>query len=94
MTILIYTLLVVIGVAAILAIIHLLALLKVVNRLAEVNRQLLIVVAGKDEKPEALRALVTLNKPPQGKLKGIADGKKKDKKSTNTDYVMEIGGTP
>ncbi len=62
-----------------------------VNRLAEVNKQLLVVVAGKDEKPEALRALVALNKPPQGKLKGIADGKKKDTKPTNIDYQMTIG---
>ena len=62
-----------------------------VKRLAEVNKQLLVVVAGKEEKPEsALRALVALNKPPQGKLKGIADGKK-DKKPTNTDYQMTIG---
>jgi len=62
-----------------------------VNRLAEVNKQLLVVVVGKDGKPEALRALVALNKPPQGKLKGIADGKKEDKKSTNMNYTMEIG---
>ena len=67
-------------------------LLKVVNRLAEVNKQLLIIVAGKDQKPEALRALVASSKPPQGKLKGIANGKKKkDDKSKNTDYVMEVG---
>ena len=62
-----------------------------VKRLAEVNKQLLVVVAGKDEKPEALRALVALNKPPQGKLKGIADGKKEDKKPANTDYTVAIG---
>ena len=92
MTVVIYVLLIIIGVVAILAISHLLAMLKIINHLAEVNKRLLIVVAGKDEKPEALRALVALNKPPQGKLKGIADGKKEDKKPTNTDYVLEIGG--
>jgi hypothetical protein len=64
-----------------------------VNRLAEVNKQLLVIVAGKEPKPEsALRALVALSKSPQKKLKGIADGKKEAKKPTNTDYVMEIGG--
>lgn len=62
-----------------------------VKRLAEVNKQLLVVVAGKDEKPEALRALVALNKPPQGKLKGIANGKEKGKKPTNIDYTLSIG---
>lgn len=65
---------------------------KAVKQITKLNNQLLIVVAGKDEKPEsALRALVALNKPPQGKLKGIADGKKDKKKPTNTDYTMSIG---
>ncbi len=64
---------------------------KAVYQITETNKQLLIVVAGRDEKPEsALRALVALNKPPQGKLKGIADGKK-DKKPANTDYEIVIG---
>ena len=67
------------------------ALLKSSDRIIEINKQLLVVVAGKDEKPEALRALVALNKPPQGKLKGIADGKKEDKKPANTDYMVAIG---
>jgi len=63
-----------------------------IKRLAEVNKQLLLVVAGKEKNPEsALRALVALNKPPQGKLKGIADGKKEDKKPTNIDYQVKIG---
>lgn len=91
MSILIYVLLVMIGLLALFAIALLVAELRVVNRLAEVNKQLLVVVAGKDEKPEALRALVALNKPPQGKLKGIANGKEKDKKPTNTDYMLEVG---
>lgn len=62
----------------------------VIRRLTETNKQLLIVVAGKDEKPEALRALVASNKPPQKVIPGIANRKKKDKPE-NTDYVMEIG---
>jgi|GEM_PF-1596819 len=68
-------------------------LFRVINRLAEVNRQLLIVVAGKDDKPESLRALVASSKPPQGKLKGIANGGKKveKEKPKNIDYTMEIG---
>lgn len=66
-------------------------LLQVVNRLAEVNKQLLIVVTGKDEKPEALRALIASSRPPQGKLKGIADGKKKDKKTDNSNFTMQVG---
>lgn len=66
-------------------------LLKVVSRLTETNKQLLIVVAGKEEKSETLRALVASAKPPQGKLKGIAEKKKKDDKSKNTNYEMQIG---
>lgn len=69
----------------------LVALLKVTNRLAEVNKVLLVLVAGKDGKPEALRALVAAERPPQGKIKGIADGKKKEEKPKNTDYTMSIG---
>lgn len=71
---------------------YLMILLKIINRLTDTNKQLLIVVAGQDQKPEALRALVASNKPPQGKLKGIADGKKKkDDKPKNIDYEMQIG---
>lgn len=70
----------------------LLVQLKIVNRLTETNKQLLIIVAGQNQKPEALRALMASNKPPQGKLKGIADGKKKkEDKPKNTDYKMSIG---
>jgi hypothetical protein len=65
---------------------------KAVYQITETNKQLLIVVAGKDEKPEsALRALVALNKPPQGKLRGIADGKKDKKEPENTNYIMSLG---
>jgi len=67
-----------------------------VNRLAEVNKQLLIVVAGREGRPEqagaTMRALVASAKPPQGKLLGIAEGKKKkDDKPKNTNYEMQIG---
>ena len=64
-----------------------------ITRISETNKQLIILVAGKEAKPEALRALAASNKPPQGKLKGIATGeKKKDaKKPTNTDYILSIG---
>ncbi len=67
-------------------------LFKVVNRLTETNKQLLIVVAGKDEKSETLRALVASAKPPQGRLQGIAgDKQKKGDKTKNTNYTMSIG---
>ena len=66
-------------------------LFNVVGQVTLTNKQLLLFLAGKDKKPEALRALVALNKPPQGKLKGIADKKKRDAKPTNTDYTMSIG---
>ena len=84
MSIVIYVLLAGIGLFSLFAII-------LVNRLVEVNKQLMILVAGKDEKSgSALGALVALNKPPQGKLKGIADGEK-DRKPANTDYTIAIG---
>lgn len=80
------------GVLVLFCIALLIALLKSSNRIVEINKQLMLLVAGKEEKPEsALRALVALNKPPKGKLKGIADGKKEDKKPTNIDYTMSIG---
>lgn len=80
------------GLFGIFSYILLMILYKIVNRLAEVNKQLLIVVAGKDAKPDALRALVASSKPPQGKLKGIAGGGKKEKdKPKNTNYTMKVG---
>lgn len=64
----------------------------VVGQLTLTNKQLLIFLVGKEPKPEsALRALITSQKPPQGKLKGIADGKKKNKKPENKNYIMEVG---
>lgn len=61
------------------------------GRLVDMNKQLMLLVAGKEAKPEALRALVASNKPPQGKLKGIAGKKDKKKKHPNTDYTLTIG---
>ena len=66
-------------------------LFNVVGQVTLTNKQLLIFLAGKETKPGALRALVASSKPPQGKLRGIANGKEKDKKPANTDYTMKIG---
>ncbi len=67
-------------------------LFNVVGQVTSVNKQLLISLAGREGKPETLRALVASSKSPRKPLKGIADGKKKDKKPANTDYVLEVGG--
>lgn len=91
MSIVIYTLLALIGLLALFATALLAVELWIVSRLAEVNKQLLIVVAGQNQKPEALRALVASAKPPQKHLKGIADEKKKKNQSMNTNYVLEVG---
>ena len=92
MAFLVYVLLVVIGILAIFAVTLLVAELKVVNRLMDVNKQLILLVAGKEPNPEsALRALVASAKPPRKPLPGIAENKKKDDKPKNTDYVMELG---
>lgn len=63
------------------------------GRLADTNKQLMIIVAGKEAKPETLRALVASQKPPQGKLKGIATEPDQKKKPTNKDFILEVGGT-
>lgn len=68
-----------------------LILLKVVDRLTETNKQLLIIVAGKDGKVESMRALVASSKPPKKNLAGIAQKKGKDQKPANIDYKMSIG---
>ena len=92
MSILICVLLAIIGLLALLAVALLVTELKVVNRLMDVNKQLLIVVAGKEPKPEsALRALVVSNKPPQGAIPGIAGKKEEVKKTMNTNYTVEVG---
>ena len=61
------------------------------RRLDATNKQLMLLVAGKEEKPATLSALVASQKPPQKNLKGIASGKKKDKKPANTNYTLEVG---
>ena len=83
-------LVVMMGLLGILA--YLIILLKIINQLTKVNEQLLIVVAGKDKKPEsALRALVALNKPPKKNLPGITEKETGKNKPENTDYQMTIG---
>ncbi len=61
------------------------------GRLVDMNKQLMLLVAGKETKPETLRALVASNKPPQKKLKGIVNEKNKKKGSVNTDYTLVVG---
>ena len=81
-----------VGMFGIFLVVFSLLLLKVVNRVTETNKQLLIIVAGKGEKPEsALRALVASQKSPWGKLRGIAVEEKKDEKLKNSNYTMKIG---
>jgi len=91
MAIVIYALLILIGLLALFAIALLVAELRVVDRLIEVNKQLLLLTAGKEAKPEALRALIASAKSPRKNISGIADKGKKDTKPTNTDYTMSIG---
>lgn len=80
------------GILVLFCIALLIALLKSSNRIVEINKQLLIVVAGKNEKPETLRALIASDRPPRKNLPGIAGKKKaKDDKSKNIDYTMKIG---
>ena len=45
---------------------------------------------GREKNTDGLRALVASEKPPQGKLPGIAMKNKEDKPK-NTNYTMEIG---
>ncbi len=74
-----------------LATILVIALLSTVKRLADTNKQILILMAGKETKPEAtLRALVVSDRPPRKPLPGIANEKKEDKPK-NTDYTLQIG---
>lgn len=78
------------GILVLFSIVLLIALLTSTNRIIEINKQLMIIVAGKDAKPETLRALVSSSKPPQGKLRGVATGTK-DIKSDNTNYTLSVG---
>jgi len=64
---------------------------KAVYQITETNKQLLIVVAGRDDKPDSLRALVASSKSPKKVIPGIVNEKKKDNKSENSDYKMSIG---
>lgn len=91
MDILTMWLIVLAGLLTLLVYILLIALLSITKRLVATNKQLLIIIAGKEGKSEALRALVASEKPPQGKLRGIATGKKGEEKPKNTNYEMTIG---
>ena len=63
-----------------------------VRQITDTNKQLLIVVAGKGEKPEsALRALVTSDRPPKKVIPGIAGKKQKADEEKNSNYTMRIG---
>lgn len=92
MEIVIFWSLIVVGLFAIFSYVLMMVLLKVVNQLTVVNKTLLLLVAGKDGKPETLRALVASERPPQGKLQGIANKGKKEDKPKNMNYTLEIGG--
>jgi len=70
-------------------------LISVVNRTTEINKQLLLVIAGKEDKPETLRALVAQDRQPSKPLAGVAAGivkGKKEEKSKNQDYIISVGG--
>ncbi|KKM78378.1 hypothetical protein LCGC14_1360540 [marine sediment metagenome] len=65
---------------------------KAVYQITETNKQLLIVVAGKGEKPEsALRTLVASDRPPKKVIPGIAEKKQKSDENKNSNYTMRIG---
>jgi hypothetical protein len=85
--------------AAVLVLVYFLlsALLKAVAHINRVNSQLLLVIAGKEQKPETLRALVASERRPTKDLSGVAAGIKEDKKkketeTNNKDYSMSVGG--
>lgn len=82
--------LIIIGVLVLAVCILTVALLNVVKQLTDMNKKLLILAMGREKNVDGLRALVASEKPPQGKLPGIAT-KKKDDKPKNTDHVMSIG---
>lgn len=95
MDILIPGLFVLAGLSVLLVCILVIVLLSTTKRLVDTNRQLLIFIAGREKNTGGLGALVASEKPPQGKLVGIANktlARKKDAdKLKNTDYTMEIG---
>lgn len=90
MDILIPGLFVLAGLSVLLVCILVIVLLSTTKRLVDTNRQLLIFIAGREKNTGGLGALVASEKPPKGKLPGIAI-KKKDDKPKNTDYTMSIG---
>ena len=78
------------GILSLFCIFLLLALDKSYNRIIDMNKKLMILAMGREKNIDGLRALVASEKPPQGKLRGIATSKKEDKPK-NTDYTMQVG---
>ncbi len=78
------------GVLILFCTILLIALFKSNGTIIDMNKKLLILAMGREKNVDGLRALVASEKPPQGKLLGIATKKKNDK-SKNSNYTMEIG---
>jgi hypothetical protein len=70
------------------------ALLKSNSRIIEINKHLMILIAGKEKTPDTMRALVAADRQPKTNLPGISNKKDEKKKETsaNKDYVMSIGG--
>lgn len=90
MNLMVLVLIIVAGLVVVIIAMLLGGLLNTIGRLQDTNRQLMLIVAGKEPKPEhALRALIASEKPPQGKLKGVATEKKKP---PNVNYALTVGG--
>lgn len=71
------------------------ALLKATSHVTKVNSQLLLLIAGKEQGPETMRALVAHDRKPPQSLKSVATGivkEKKEDKPKNQDYTMSVGG--
>lgn len=69
----------------------LIALDKASYRIQDMNKKLMILAMGRENNVDGLRALVASERPPQGKLQGIATKKKDEDKSKNTNYTMKVG---
>lgn len=66
------------------------ALLRTTKEITNLNKQLLIMVAGKEEKVETMRALVASDRKPKKDIGGGVSNKK-EKKPDNKDYTMTVG---
>lgn len=81
------------GILVLFCIVLIIALVKSSDRILDMNKKLMILAMGREKNTDGLRALVASERPPQGKLRGIAT-EKKDDKPKNTDYTMQIGQGP